>query len=180
MGPSQGPPESPLLLPTFKSVLQQQWCLGSPSRSLVHCYGALYWKALRRTPLPGQPGRAAAPGASLGQSRRAEGGLSVAVNCWSEAFSLESMEHNRLHDPRMQSAPQVPYLPSQSCRSRNKPLCPDSEMLNDSGLPVLEAHLGHSVCSPARPHGAGGLGGRHPQPGIYAATVGKGPRLHQN
>lgn len=30
---------------------------GSPDHSLVHCYGALYWKALGRNPHPGQRGQ---------------------------------------------------------------------------------------------------------------------------
>lgn len=40
----------------FSNRPQAERWLGSPNHSLAHCYGALYWKALRQNPHPGQQG----------------------------------------------------------------------------------------------------------------------------
>ena len=65
--------------PTLKSILRQSVVAGGlPATALVHCYGALYWKALRRNPHQGPQGEPAFENQSFlfcsAQNRTAEGG----------------------------------------------------------------------------------------------------------
>lgn len=127
VGLSRSRGESSTLAPlSHPSLDGRTWCWGSPNRSLVHGYGALYWKALRRNPHPGQQGQPASwePRVPVpfraGQRGRASPRLWVAVSSWRKAFSLWNFQHSRLPGPRVQSVPQVPPLVAPSRQKHRK------------------------------------------------------------
>lgn len=127
VGLSRSRGESSTLAPlSHPSLDGLTWCWGSPNRSLVHGYGALYWKALRRNPHPGQQGQPASwePRVPVpfraGQRGRASPRLWVAVSSWRKAFSLWNFQHSRLPGPRVQSVPQVPPLVAPSRQKHRK------------------------------------------------------------